>query len=343
MTGKPREIPYEDIGTAGFESLVERHRVALRDILRSAGRIYTGPGLWLGDRLTRTWLERASIPYREELQSVVKAVGMAGAWMLNFSYEWGCSAAAVAADGKPPKLLRTMDWYLPGLGRTLLAVQREGAAGEWVNFTWPGFIGVIQGLAPGRFALCLNQAPPPDTKLGVVANWAAAHARVWRSRGMPPALLARLTLDTERDFASALRRITETPLCTSVFITLIGCRPGEAVTVERTPSGAVVHREAAITNHWLTPGLGGPPTAWASEERLAAIRALQRDYQEDRAPLDWLESPVLSGLTRVALEATPATGDFCVQGWEPTGPGTAILYKTLSPKRPYSKNECEGA
>ena len=36
------------------------------------------------------------------------------------------------------------------------------------------------------------------------------------------------------------------------------------------------------------------------------------------APFDWLAEPVLNGLTRLAVEASPATGDLRVLGLEPT-------------------------
>jgi hypothetical protein len=40
---------------------------------------------------------------------------------------------------------------------------------------------------------------------------------------------------------------------------------------------------------------------------------------------DWLRTPILQPDTRLAFMANPRTGRMIVQGWENTGPATAVL------------------
>src|SRR5262249_40440392 len=73
----------------------------------------------------------------------------------NYSYEWGCTTGA-APDGDGVTLMRTLDWPFDGLGRALVVMRQQGAAGPYLSVTWPAFAGVLTGLAPGRFAAAIN-------------------------------------------------------------------------------------------------------------------------------------------------------------------------------------------
>ena len=68
------------------------------------------------DAVTRSWLKRSYSPYIAELEAIVAALGFAGIWFLNGTYQWGCTAVAREQDGAP-WLARTLDWPFPGLGR----------------------------------------------------------------------------------------------------------------------------------------------------------------------------------------------------------------------------------
>lgn len=75
-------------------------------------------------------------------------------------------------------------------------------------------------------------------------------------------------------------------------------------------------------------------------ERGAYIRGFgdserRRNFLENaapRKPFEWVREPVLNGFTRLAVEASAASGELRVLGYEPTqrfsgrvGPATAIL------------------
>ena len=120
-----------------------------------------------------------------------------GVHMLNLSFEWFCTSS-VAADpaGGGVRLLRTLDWPLSSLGRTLVAAVMTGPAGNYVNITWPGFAGVVTAVARGRFAAAINQPPMLRTGFGAPADWLAARCSVWRRHALPPAHLLRVALDS---------------------------------------------------------------------------------------------------------------------------------------------------
>ena len=165
-----------------------------------------------------------------------------GAHLLNLSYEWACTCGLrddpLGAAG--PQMLRVLDWDLPGLGETLCVVRQRGPAGEWLHIGWPGFAGAITALAPGRFAVAINQPPLPPTRLraparrrgaalaGLLSDWAAARSAAWRARALPPAHLLRLVCDAAPSYAAALRLRRATPVTAAAAFTLAGARPGEA-------------------------------------------------------------------------------------------------------------------
>lgn len=116
--------------------------------------------LHLADALARDWLAASGTPYAGELERIAEGSGVVGAHLLNASYEWGCTTlAAPAPDGRSARLLRTLDWPFHGLGARVECVRQRGPAGGFVHLTWPGAVGVLTGLAPGRFAAAINQAP----------------------------------------------------------------------------------------------------------------------------------------------------------------------------------------
>ena len=53
------------------------------------------------------------------------------------------------------------------------------AGGPFVVLTWPGYTGVLQVMAPGRFCAALNQAPMRISSGLYYLDWASGRRRVW--------------------------------------------------------------------------------------------------------------------------------------------------------------------
>jgi hypothetical protein len=302
----------------------EPERLAL--LMNSARRTYTPMGMRWADARSRPWASRSSSPYIDAVGEIGRAIGRPGAFLLNYSYEWGCTTGA-AQDGDGVTLMRTLDWPFDGLGQALVVVRQQGDAGTYLSVTWPAFAGVLTGLARGRFAAAINQPPLPLPEWGKAVGWTALRFRVNHSRALPPSHLLRLAFDTCRSFAEAVALIRTTPICLPAIFTLAGTRADEAVVIERTETGAFEPAEPAAANHWASPGPRGKPRNESSVKRRAAMAGLIVGGQG--WSLDWLRPPILQPDTRLVAMANPLTGRLLVQGWEKTGPATGILAMTL--------------
>ncbi|MDC7787652.1 hypothetical protein PQJ75_29890 [Rhodoplanes sp. TEM] len=287
------------------------------------------------DGLTRRWLGRSASPYVDEIAAMAETLGISGVWVLNGSYQWACTAIA-REEGGAPWLARTLDWPFPGLGRRVTVARLAGPAGAFFSVTWPGFAGVLTGMAPGRFAACINQAPMRRRTLhpwlrlwDMTANAAAA----WPVRHMPPDHLLRHAFETCGDFVAARDLLADTPVSRPVIYTLAGTAPGARCVIERTEEGAVVRGDDTTAgNDWWPPR-----PAW--EARMPAHEMLSRSFDDAAAmskvrqeqiaafdgdvsrSFDWVLPPILNPYTRISVAMSPAAGLLRVLGWEADGPG----------------------
>jgi hypothetical protein len=222
------------------------------------------------------------------------------------------------------RMLRTLDWPFHGVGRHVLVARQKGPAGSFLNVTWPGFVGVITAVAPGRFALAINQAPlVRQGYLPLALDWLVNRVRVFRSRHLPPAHLARQVMETCRTYEEAKERLETEPLALPAFFTLAGTGAGEGCVIERTERRAWIHpAPAAVANHWLSQGLKGRPRGIDSRRRHRLMNGLSR---LPCTAFDWMIPPIQNKDTRLAMVANPATGRILVQGWEADGAATEVL------------------
>ena len=290
------------------------------------------------DAVTRRWLKRSYSPYIAELEAIVAVLGFPGIWFLNGTYQWGCTAVAREEDGVP-WLARTLDWPFPGLGRHVEVARMRGAAGEFMNVTWPGYAGTLTACAAGRFAAAINQAPlwRRTRKPWLRPYDLAANAlRTWPIRFRPPDHLLREVFENCRDFGEARRRLETVPVARPVIFTLIGCERGERCVIERTEeSFATRVDETAAANDWLhstTPWearvcatlllKSSPEEATAhSRARREAVSSWPESF--GRGQFAWVAPPVLNPFTRVAVEMCAAKGTLRAIGYE-LGPGGAL-------------------
>ena len=316
-------IPMIRLGREGFPELVSRFPDRLATVLRAARRSYTIPAIALADRLSRHWAQRHGRAEAAEIAEVARRVGRPGAWMLNLSYEWACTSAAHTDRDGPPRLLRTLDWSLPALGSAIVVTEVDDPAGGWFNITWPGFVGSVQGMAPGRFAIAINQAPGPVTRFGLPGDWLVARRIAWRSGSRPPVMLLRDVFRDCRGFEEARNRLTETPVTLPVIFTIVGTQPGHSAVIERLPNRARVHMPArCVTNHWLNDDFRGRSHSILSPERLAAMR---ETVPSQVADFGWVRPPILNERTRLAMDACPADGSLLLEGYEGETPVTSRL------------------
>jgi hypothetical protein len=323
------EIPVFDVGPAfAIETAHLAGRERAYAMLDAATAGIPMLGLRLADAVSRRWLSRAQSPYLPELDQLAGLSGRPGAYFLNVHYEWGCTTAAKPAtgEGAGARLLRVLDWDVNGLGRHIVAARIASAFGPWVSLTWPGFTGVLQALAPGRFAAAINQ-PSLRKRTGIPAvDWLLSKRDVWRSHRVQPIHLLRRVFEEAPDFAAARRMLEATPICTPAIYTLAGVRPSEVCVIERCETAArVLIEPACAANEWQTPEWHpGHHSAFENARRLAAMQVAPGVLD-----LTWLHWPILNKETRLALAADAAQGCLIAQGYEANGPATRPLKITL--------------
>jgi hypothetical protein len=323
-------IPLIELGDDPMVELARRELPRTLALVATIGRQF-GPAMALLDPPSRRWLARSGSPYRQEIDRIAALVGRPGAHALNLSFEWACSSAAAPdplSEGE--RLWRTLDWPFNGVGRHVVAARQAGAAGPWINLTWPGFVGALTLLAPGRFAAAINQ-PPLRRRTGIMPlDWLLVRRDVGRSRALPPSHLLRQVAEEAPDYAAARRLLSETPVCTPAIFILTGIRPGEGCIIERLEQRAIAHEApAAATNHWLTPALGPGDRGIDDAGRFRAMTALLAGGGAG-APLAWVRPPVLNRWTRLAVEANALTGRLVVRGYEADGPATETFVRGMA-------------
>jgi hypothetical protein len=318
------EIPVIQLDERGVVGLAEREATRLNALIQGARRQYTPPVLYATDHLAHRWFARAGNPYLGEMEAIAQRLGCSGTFALNLSYEWACTGA-VGPDpvGPGSRLVHSLDWIQHGIGRHPVVVRIEGQRGRWFNLTWPGFVGAMKGIAPGRFAAAINQ-PPVQRRLGLLPlDWFINRIAMWRSNAGPASHLLRQVFETCGSYDEAKARLGAARVCTPAIFLLTGTLPTDAVVIERLGSRAVFHDgPIAVANHWLTRSFGPGSRGIDSEGRQ---RLMADHLSKPASDLRWLLPPIVNRYTRLVSVANAATGELVVQGWEADGPATAVL------------------
>jgi hypothetical protein len=323
------DIPLVDVRAGGPLAHAAMRTDVIEDLrlacLSSLPRVIH-PFLPLADAVSRKWLERSASPYTAEVAAIADLAKAPGIFLVNASYEWACTVASCRRS-EAPLLVRTLDWPFAGLGRHVTVARQAGPAGEFWNVTWPGAVGVLTAVAPGRFAATINQAPMRRRTRGAFLRWLdhafnAVHT-YGRVRHAPPAHVLRQVFETAGDYASAQRMLLQTPVARPALVALAGVRAGETCVIERTETDGCVHDgPVLVANDWQQPLPGweprfcGLPVEIDSRQRRDALAAQVAALAE---PFGWLRPPVHNWATRLAVEMSAARAMLRVIGFEPVG------------------------
>ena len=318
------EIPVIDTGSDFAMATLEAFPSHVAELIAGATKHIPRQALRAADAISRRWLVKSGHAALDEIDTIAAKVGRPGAYFLSVNYEWGCTVGVRASGDEGGELIRVLDWRTPGLGRYVIAARVDAEPGPFVTMTWPGYTGVLQAMAPGRFAGAINQAPMPRRGGGFMPlDWLMNKVDVWHTRGITPAHLMRDIFETAATFAEARARLIEVPVAAPVIFSLVGCGPGELCIIERQGANAHVHTGVrAAANAWLAPQWHGRARGADSPGRTRQMLELQDGNVDD---FGWLRPPIRNSLTRLAMVARPASGRLIAQGFEAEGPVTQVL------------------
>ncbi|NQU70374.1 MAG: hypothetical protein HQ514_07485 [Rhodospirillales bacterium] len=320
-----RTIPLIDAGTNGAPGALAAAPELLFEIMQTARRRYGMPAMWAADAVSRHWMEKTGDPYLPEIARIAQRIGSPGIYMLNLSFEWSCTTG-LAPDPATPgnRMLRTLDWPLDGLGRTLVVTRHDGRAGDYFNVTWPGFAGITTAMAPGRFSAAINQPPMRWTSPVMALDWVANRAAIWRNGGLPPAHLLRKVFDECTTYDDAKRMLCETPVCIPVFYSLSGTDADQSCAIERMETRADIREgQVSTANHWIGFRVPGRARGFDSVGRWHCMEETHALGVAD--DFSWVSPPILNATTRVAVIANAQARKLMVRGWERDGPATEVF------------------
>jgi hypothetical protein len=232
--------------------------------------------------------------------------------------------------GSGATLRRVLDWPFPRLGELVVVARQDGPAGDFFNITWPGANGSFHGMAPGRFAAAINQAPMRRHGTGFAGDWFRNRLAARRATGWPAAHLLRHVFETAPDYAQAKHLLCETPLAVPALFILSGVTAQDSCVIERTETDFAVREMEAgrvcTANHFETR-LDGP--LWEarpidSPGRAACARAVSGNVEG----FAWFTAPIANINSRLVFNADAGTGTLELAGTAGTGFVTELF--TLS-------------
>ncbi len=317
-------IPVHAVGAAYPMETLLREEARAHALIDGATRHVPLAALKSLDAISKAWLAKQDSVHLAEIDAIARYLHRPGAYFLSVNYEWGCTCrVSPAPDHKSARLVRVLDWRTPGLGRYVVAARVAGSAGPFLALTWPGYTGVLQAVAPRRFAAALNQAPMRKPLGRFYLDWAVNRARVWRMPHVTPAHLLREVFERALTFADAKRMLAERPISTPAIFSLTGVNASETAVIERCEREARVHDGVNVTaNHWQAAGWRGHARGQNSAGR---ARQMHGVVPELDAHFPWLKSPILNANTRLVMVADAAQGRLVAQGFEDMAPATAPL------------------
>lgn len=280
----------------------------------------------IADRWAKNWLIRTNNPYYHEIANIANTLKhTAGVYALNLSYEFACTTGVYQINGQPV-LLRILDWPFKNLGDKFCLVNQQGKAGDFIHATWSGYVGVLNGIAPNRFAAAINQAPMRRFSKILPLDWWKNRLLMHREQGLPPPHLLRQVFETAPDYQTAVKILCETPVSVPVIFTIAGIKEDEGCVIERTETAFAIRplcsnrKNVVATNDFLAETTRAVHPRWEARPVQCAVRQQQAEallaaivQQRDTSKISF---PMINQYTRLFFFANAASGFYAAQGWE---------------------------
>lgn len=244
-------------------------------------------------------------------------------------------------------MIRILDWGLAGMGKYAIIARHTTPHGPFYNATWPGYAGVVNAMAPGRFCAAINQAPRMPVTGFRPLDEMITRISVFKASDLALAShLLRGVFETAPDYGTAVAMLldSDVELAAPALFTLSGVERGECCVIEAFGRARRIHHARdthgsilGVANQWLSADLKGkarnesvtvipmldPETN--NRVRREMVCRLQAEAFDGYADI---QQPVLNSMTVLVMVANAATGEMSVEALDP--PEGAILPKVVA-------------
>ena len=155
-----------------------------------------------------------------------------------------CSSVAFYLPAIGMVHARNMDWELEGIRKsTILIDYINGPCGDFTAVSIPGMVGVLSGVAKGRFSATINLAPSANFSPNIISGWSIL-------------LLLRYAFEYCDTYEDAVEILSNATSVAPAFVQVVGAKRGQACVIEIFPKGTngiykYAGKPLGITNHYL--------------------------------------------------------------------------------------------
>lgn len=181
--------------------------------------------------------------YREEIGAMTKNKKSKTILQLaNLSYDlsrvghstFGCTAGFFSSTN--PIFIRTLDWPLRGIGPATRVFHFHKGDRSFVAIGIPGFVGVLSGMVPGEYSVCINWLP---------------HSGLPTFSNRSPIMLIREVLEKMDTYDHAVTFLSTCAISSSASFSVCGRRKKDMCVIERTCGSAHIrHGDLTEANHF---------------------------------------------------------------------------------------------
>jgi hypothetical protein len=218
----------------------------------------------VGD-LNGTILANFSYELHQTKSPIVKAKdGIVSNFQSLKSFLGFCTSVAFEHPTLGMTHVRNLDWPVRQIRDATIILECKSDAGPFRAVSLPGMVGILSGVAKGRFSITINSKEDGDHWVPNLAGWGST-------------LLVRWIFENCRSYEEALRVLKKAPAFVPFFVTLCGPKSGQKVVVEVNRNGNNrVYRQpdypVAVANHY--PGEICEDEEWDTQDRQELVEKL---------------------------------------------------------------------